>query len=374
MPDETSTTDGTPGGAWPLSRRDFLKFCSFMTGVLALPPRYAVRIATALQAASPRPTVIWLEFQDCAGDSESFLRTSHPTAVDFIFDLVSLDYHEVLMAPAGEAAELSLAQAMERAPYLLVVEGSIPTADGGVYCTIAGRTAVQSLTEVAEGAAVIVAVGTCAAFGGIPAAAPNPTGAVGVRDIVKDKPILNLSGCPVNAVNLAATLVHYLTFGELPATDDLGRPLFAYGHVIHENCPRRGHFDTGRFVKEWGDAGHRQGWCLYEMGCKGPSAHSNCPLVGWNDNTSWPIAAGHPCLACTEPGFWDSSTPFYRWMGEEILPAPGEREREGEAIGVALGVGGAAIAAGTGAAVLLRQRRRRERAAAALAARGDGGS
>ncbi len=353
-----STSTDAPGGMCLLSRREFLEFCSLMAGVLALPPRYALRIATALQGAAPRPSVIWLEFQDCAGDSESFLRTSHPTAVEFMFDLLSLDYHEVLMAPAGGAAQRSLAQAMERAPYLLVVEGSIPTADGGVYCTVAGKTAVQILTEVSRGAAAIVAVGTCAAFGGIPAAAPNPTGAVGVWNVVKDRPILNLSGCPVNAVNLAATLVHFLTFGELPATDELGRPLFAYGHVVHENCPRRAHFDVGRFVEEWGDEGHRQGWCLFKMGCKGPRAGSNCPLVGWNDNTSWPIAAGHPCLACTEPGFWDSSTPFYRWMGEELLPAPAARERESEALGVGLGIGGAVLAAGAGTAVLLRQRRR----------------
>ncbi|MGZ8596378.1 MAG: hydrogenase small subunit [Actinomycetota bacterium] len=376
MPAQASVDAHGQADAFVFPRRDFLRFCSFMTAVLALPPRYTLRIAGALRAAATaavRPSVIWLEFQDCAGDSESFLRTSHPTAVDFLFDILSLDYHELLMAPAGAAAELSLTQAMERAPYLVVVEGSIPTSDGGIYCTVAGKTAVQSLGEVAVGAAAIIAVGTCASFGGVPAAAPNPTGAVGVRDLVNDRPVLNLSGCPVNAVNLAATLVHYLTFGELPATDDLGRPLFAYGALLHDHCPRRGHFDTGRFVRAWGDEGHRQGWCLYRMGCKGPAAQSNCPLVGWNDNTSWPIAAGHPCLACTEPGFWDTSTPFYRWMGEEILPTPGEREREGEAIGIALGVGGAVLAAGAGAAVLARQRRSR-RSGSTAAAQGDGGS
>jgi len=348
-----------------LSRREFLRLCSFMTAVLALPARYGTRVAAALgeAATSGRPTVIWLEFQDCAGDTESFLRSSHPTAAEFLFDLLSLDYHEVLMAPAGEAAARSLAEAMERTPYLVVVEGSIPTADGGVYCTVGGRTAVDTLTQVAEGAAAILAVGTCAAFGGLPAAAPDPTGAVGVRDIVDGRPLVNLPGCPVNAVNLAATLVHHLTFGELPALDELGRPLFAYGSLVHDHCPRRGHFDAGRFVREWGDEGHRQGWCLYRMGCKGPAAHSNCPLVGWNDNTSWPIGAGHPCLACTEPRFWDTSAPFYRWMGEEHLPMRRAREREGEGVGVALGVGGAAVAAGVGAAALVHQRRRARRGA-----------
>lgn len=350
-----------------ISRRDFLKFCSFVTATLALPPRYVGSVARALTRPD-KPVVIWLELQDCAGDTESFLRSSHPTPAQFILDLISLDYHETIMAPAGSAAEASLHQAMERAhgKYILVVEGSIPTADGGVYCTIAGRTAVDSVTEVASGAAAVIAVGSCATWGGVVAAKPNPTGAVGVRDIVKDVPIVNLPGCPVNATNLAATIVHFVTFGELPATDDMGRPLFAYGQVVHDTCPRRAHFDAGRFVEEWGDEGHRNGWCLYKMGCKGPAAHANCALVGWNDNTSWPIGAGHPCLACTEPGTWDEMTPFYRWMGERLLPSrEREREREGLGLGVGLGVGGAAAAAATGTAVLVRQRRKAAEAAPA---------
>jgi hydrogenase small subunit len=150
----------------------------------------------------------------------------------------------------------------------------------------------------------------------------------------------------------------------------MGRPLFAYGQSVHEQCPRRGHFDAGRFVREWGDEGHRRGWCLYRMGCKGPAAHSNCPHVGWNDTTSWPVAAGHPCLACTEPGFWDASAPFYRSMGEAVLPERQERERERGGIGVALGVGGAAVAAGVGAAALAHQRRRKRREGGVAAPQG----
>jgi len=343
-----------------ISRREFLKWCSVVTAALALPPRYVERVAQALSSADRLP-VIWFEFQDCAGDTESFLRSSHPTAGEMVLEFIDLVYHETVMAPAGAAAEASLHDALERdrGRYVLVVEGSIPTAEGGVYCTIAGQTALQRLEEAVPGAVAVLAVGTCAAWGGIPAAAPNPTGAVGVRDLVKDKPIVNLPGCSVNSVNLAATIVHLLTFGELPATDDEGRPLFAYGHRIHDTCPRRAHFDGGRFVREWGDEGHRQGWCLYRMGCKGPKALHNCAIVGWNDNTSWPIAAGHPCIACTEPDFWDTSTPFYRWMGESLLPSPARPEREGVPLGVVLGIGGAAAAAGAGAAALVRQRRKR---------------
>ncbi len=343
------------------SRREFLRYCSFITAVLALPPRYASRVAHALTAAAEsRPTVIWLELQDCAGDTESFLRSSHPTPGQFVFDLIDLAYHETLMAPAGAAAETSLESAMERAAgsYFVVVEGSIPLADGGAYCTVGGRSAESLVKDVAADAAAVIAVGTCAAYGGLPAAAPNPTGAVGVSEVVTDKPVMNLPGCPVNAVNLSAALVHVLTFGELPAMDELGRPLFAYGALIHDSCPRRSHFDAGRFVKEWGDEGHRQGWCLYEMGCKGPNAYSNCPLVGWNDTTSWPIGVGHPCMACTEPAFWDESSPMYGWMGQEGLSAPTDRDRPDQALGVALGVGGAVAAAGAGAAVMAHQHRR----------------
>jgi hydrogenase small subunit len=148
-------------------------------------------------------------------------------------------------------------------------------------------------------------VGNCATFGGIPAARPNPTGAVQVNELVTDKPVLNLSGCPYNVVNLTATVVHFLTFGELPAMDSLGRPLFAYGARIHDNCERRGHFDAGEFVVAWGDEGHRKGWCLYKMGCKGPVSFHNCPAVRWNDGTNWPVKSGHGCIACSEPGFWD---------------------------------------------------------------------
>jgi hydrogenase small subunit len=138
-------------------------------------------------------------------------------------------------------------------------------------------------------------------------------------DIVKDKPVINLPGCPVNGENITATIAHFLTFGELPATDDLHRPLFAYGALIHDNCPRRAHFDRGEFVREWGDEGHKKGWCLYKMGCKGPVTHANCPLILWNDGTSWPIGSGHPCIGCTEPDFWDRG--IYRQVKpQEVAP------------------------------------------------------
>jgi hydrogenase small subunit len=291
-----------------VSRRDFLKFCGVMAGTLALPHSAHAQIVEALDSPARVP-VIWLEMQDCAGCSESFLRASRPTAAEVVLDILSVDYHETIMAPSGFMAEKSKADTIAAGGYLLVVEGSIPQKDDGIYCCIGGRTAIDILEEAASNAIAAVAVGNCAAFGGIPKASPNPTGAVAVSDLVTNIPVLNLPGCPMNVVNLTATVVHFLTFGALPEMDGLGRPLFAYGARIHDNCERRGHFDAGEFVKEWGDEGHRKGWCLYQMGCKGPMTFHNCPIVRWNDGVNWPVGSGHGCIGCSEPGFWEQS--FY---------------------------------------------------------------
>jgi len=287
-----------------VSRRDFLKFCAVMAGTLALPPSMVPRVVSALENARRTP-VIWLEFQDCAGCSESFLRASQPTAAEVVLDVLSVDYHETIMAASGYLAEETKHHTIQAGGYLLVVEGAIPQAEDGIYCCVGGRTAVDLLQEAAAGAIAVVAVGSCATFGGIPKAAPNPTGAVSVMDLVTDKPVLNLPGCPLNVVNLTATVVHFLTFGKLPEMDALHRPLFAHGARIHDNCERRGHFDAGEFVREWGDEGHRQGWCLYQMGCKGPIAFFNCPTVRWNEGTNWPVGAGHGCIGCALPDFWE---------------------------------------------------------------------
>jgi hydrogenase small subunit len=210
-----------------------------------------------------------------------------------------------------EQAKLDSMKANKGA-YVLVVTGSIPLNENGIYAMIAGRTAKETLLEAAEGAAAILAVGACAHFGSVQSAKPNPTGAVGVRDVIKNKPILTIAGCPPVPEAITATVVHFLTFGSLPKADSEGRPLFAYGARIHDQCPRRGHFDAGQFVNVFDDEGARQGWCLYNVGCKGPQTFSPCPIFQWNMKTSWPIGAGHPCIGCTEPYFWDTMTPFYQ--------------------------------------------------------------
>jgi hydrogenase small subunit len=296
-----------------ISRRDFMKFCTAMSAALALPATFAPKIAQALDEVK-RPTVVYLEFQDCAGNTEALLRANNPTVADLVLDVLSLDYHETLMAAAGHQAEEALYNAVneQKGKYIAIVEGSIPMNDDGVYCCIGGKSAIDIAREVCGNAYATIAAGTCAAYGGIPAAAPNPTGAVGVKDAVPGATVINLPGCPLNPANLTATIVHFLTFGKLPDTDDRGRPLFAYGKRIHDACERRPHFDAGQYVEQWGDYGHRKGWCLYKMGCKGPETYHNCPTQRYNMKTNWPVGAGHGCVGCSEPNFWDTMTPFYR--------------------------------------------------------------
>ena len=341
-----------------ITRREFMKFCAAMTATLALPAKYTPRIAAALNEAV-RPPLVWLEFQDCAGNTESFLRASNPTVVEIVLEILSVNYHETIMAPAGRMAEKSLLDTVEQYPgqYIAVVEGSIPTKDGGVYCTIGGRTALDIVREVCGNALATIAVGACAWDGGWPAASPNPTGAVGVQRAVPGlKNLINMPGCPMNVANLTAVIVHYLTFNELPATDVMGRPLFAYGHIIHNYCPRRGHFDAGRYVEEWGDEGHRKGWCLYKMGCKGPQTYSNCPTVQWNDGVNWPIGAGHGCVGCFSPRFWDKMTPFYERLPKAQVEGFGvEASVDAIGLGVVGGVTAAFAAHGVVSAVRARR-------------------
>ncbi|HEX8960672.1 MAG TPA: hydrogenase small subunit [Geobacteraceae bacterium] len=286
-----------------VSRRDFIKACVTVTAMMGLPFEMAARVADAAERTDNRPPVIWLHFQECTGCSESLLRSSHPTVATLILDKISLDYHETLMIGSGAQAEKALHDSMtaNRGKYLLVVEGAIPTKDMGVYCKVSGKTALESLNHAAEGAVAIIPIGTCASYGGIQSVDPNPTGAVGVRDIVKDKPIINIPGCPPNPYNFLSTVMYYLTFNKLPELDSLGRPKFAYGRRIHEHCERRPHFDAGRFARAYGDEGHSQGYCLYKLGCKGPATYANCSVQRFNDVGVWPVSAGHPCIGCTEP-------------------------------------------------------------------------
>jgi hydrogenase small subunit len=342
-----------------VSRRRFLRFCGQLmvaapAGLALTSSAHAADVARAV-ARAPRPSVIWLHFQECTGCTESLLRTSHPALADLILDLISLDYHETLMAAAGRQAEDALAAAMaaNAGKYVCVVEGAIPTRDDGLYCKIAGRPAIEMLQEVAGKAGAVIAIGSCASWGGIQSADPNPTGARGVPMLIRDKPVVTLPGCPSNPYNFLGTVLEYVAIGKLPALDELGRPLFAYGRVIHDQCPRRPHFDAGRFVQAFGDEGHRLGWCLYKMGCKGPVTHANCSVLHFGDMVdAWPIGTGHPCVGCTEPAI-AFRVPLHDTV-EIARPTPPDTyapvaAAQGHVSAIAAGVAGAAVGALVGA-------------------------
>ena len=300
-----------------VSRRGFLKFCATTASLMALPPSMVPAIAKALENAR-RPSVIWLSFQECTGCTESLTRSHAPTIEGLIFDAISLDYHHTLQAASGSAAEEAREIAMKEnfGNYLLVVDGSIPTANAG-YSTIAGVSNLEMLKEVARGAAAIIAVGTCAAYGGLPHARPNPTGAVAVSDVITGKPVVNVPGCPPIPVVITGVLAHFLTFGKLPKLDGLGRPMAFYGNNIHDRCYRRPFYERGQFAETFDDEGARKGWCLYKLGCKGPVTYNACATTKWNNGTSFPIESGHGCLGCSQPDFWDMGG-FYHALSEPM--------------------------------------------------------
>lgn len=290
-----------------VSRREFLDFTSRL--VVAAPfllpltqTGTTATIARRIERARRVP-VVWLQFQDCTGCTETLLRASRPDLATLLFDLVDLTYHETLMAAAGDQAEdlLEATIARHAGQFIAIIEGSIPQGAAGQYMTIAGHPATEWLARVTKDAAAVIAIGSCASFGGLPAVGPNPTDAVGVSALIKHPRLVNIPGCPPNPYILMGTVLQYAHDGTLPSLDLERRPRFAFDRVVHEHCPRRPHFDAGRFAKQFGDEGHRQGWCLYELGCKGPETHAGCSTRHFNDVVdAWPIGIGAPCVGCTE--------------------------------------------------------------------------
>lgn len=337
-------------------RRDFMKFAAALVASMGLPSSALGAVVNAM-TQSQRPSVIWLQFQECTGCTESLLRSEHPTLEKLILDLISLDYHETLAAAAGHQVEAARKTAMEanKGKYILVVEGAIPMKDNGIYCKIGGKTAIELTKECAADAAAVIAIGSCSSWGGMPSTAPNPTGASSLATVL-GKPVVTIPGCPPNPYNFLSTVVHFLTFGKVPDLDAKGRPLFAYGRLIHENCERRAHFDAGRFAKQFGDDGHRQGWCLYKLGCKGPETYANCPQILFNDcgGGAWPVGTGHPCIGCTEEGIGFTKPIHSLAVLKTVTPPtqfarPAEEQGQGATIvtaGAAAVLGGLAIGAG----------------------------
>jgi hydrogenase small subunit len=294
-----------------ITRRSFMKYCTLTASALGLGPAFVPQIAHAMETR-PRTPVIWLNGLECTCCSESFIRGAHPLVRDVVLSMISLDYQHVLMAAAGEAAERALEESMEQhyGNFILAVEGNPPLNEDGMFCISAGKPFVEKLRHVAAGAKAVISWGACASYGCVQAAHPNPTQATPVHEVITDRPIIKVPGCPPIAEVMTGVITYMLTFDRLPELDRQGRPAMFYGQRIHDKCYRRPHFDAGQFIEAWDDDNARRGYCLYKMGCKGPTTYNACSTIGWNEGTSFPIQSGHGCIGCSEDGFWDAGS-FY---------------------------------------------------------------
>jgi hydrogenase small subunit len=338
-----------------ISRRSFNKFCALTAASLGLGPGFAPQIAHAMETKRRTP-VIWLNGLECTCCSESFIRSSHPLVSDVVLSMLSLDYSEVLMAAAGHQAEAALQETLRdnAGEYILAVEGNPPLNEDGMFCIVGGRPFIEQLKEMASGAKAVVAWGSCASNGCVQAAKPNPTRATPIHKVIHDKPIIKIPGCPPIAEVMTGVLTYMLTFDQIPPLDRLGRPKMFYGQRIHDKCYRRPHFDAGQFVETWDDENARKGYCLYKMGCRGPTTYNACSTVGWNDGVSFPIQSGHGCIGCSEENFWDNG-PFYSRLAQINTPLGVEADADSIGLG-ATAVVGATIAAHAAASALHRAR------------------
>ncbi len=301
------------------SRRDFMKFTTYIAAYMGLESSLVAQVAKSLETTFRLP-VIWEHFQECTCCSESFIRSDHPIVADIILDKISLDYTLTLMAASGHQAEAAKHATMEKynGEYILCVEGSVPMGADGNYCCIGGRSAKDILIEAAAGAKAIIAWGSCASNGCVQAAKPNPTDATPIHKIIKNKPIIRVPGCPPIGEVMAGIIVHVVAFGRLPELDRLGRPKAFYSKRVHDSCYRRPYYDAGLFAETFDDQNAKDGYCLYKVGCKGPMTYNSCGTIKWNNGVSYPIQSGHGCIGCSEEEFWDNG-PFY----ERLTNLPG---------------------------------------------------
>jgi len=341
-----------------ITRRSFLKFCSLTATSLGLGSAYVPRIANAMET-KPRTPVIWLHGLECTCCSESFIRSAHPLAKDVVLSMISLDYDDTLMAAAGHQAEAILEEIKKKykGNYILAVEGNPPLNEGGMYCIQGGKPFVDKLKYMAADAKAVIAWGACASWGCVQAAKPNPTQAVPIHKIITDKPIIKVPGCPPIAEVMTGVVTYMLTFDRIPELDRQGRPKMFYGQRIHDKCYRRAHFDAGQFVEQWDDEGARKGYCLYKMGCKGPTTYNACSTIRWNDGVSFPIQSGHGCIGCSEEGFWDKGGFYQRVTDIKQFGIESNADKIG---GTAAAVAGAAVAAHVAVTALSRARSNKE--------------
>lgn len=296
-----------------LNRRRFLELLGCTATAAAIPTAFgyggiALPIQEALAAVikTSNQQVVWIQGQACTGCSISTLNTVYPDIVEILTESMSLIYHPAIMGGTGDVSIGILNRVIKekKGEIILIVEGAIPTGEGAEYCTFGLKdgksvTSEQWLRELGAAAKAVLAVGTCASFGGIPAANPKATNATPVSKILPEATLINIPGCPIHPDWLIGTLTHVLLYG-LPELDDEKRPTMFYCKLVHEQCERRANFEDGEFAENIGDDG-----CLFELGCKGVEAHCDGCIRGWNNHSSWCIRTGSPCIGCTEPDFPD---------------------------------------------------------------------
>jgi len=339
-----------------INRRQFLNTCSMIAASLGLSQVPFVGSKTFAQTKEttnsmtklvektlkikPKVPVIWLEMQSCTGCSEALTRSHSPSLKELVLNNITIEYHETLSAAAGHQIEANKEAAMKKynGKYILVLEGSVPLADDGIYSVVGGRTSLDILKEAAAGAAAIISTGNCASFGGIPNAKPNPTNAQGVWKVITDNPVLNIPGCPAIPEVFTGVLANFLIFGSLPELDDLNRPKTFYGTTIHDRCLRRPFYEAGKFALSFDDEGAKKGYCLYKLGCKGPTTYNSCATIKWDSGLSFPIQSGHPCLGCSQPNFWDGGG-FYQGQSTPLSKPQITALGTAAAVGAAVGVG-----------------------------------
>lgn len=275
-----------------------------------------------------KPTnLVWLSLSECTGCTESFLRNEIPGIDSLLLEYINLDYHEVLMSAAGFQARENLKN-LKKGEYFLIVEGSV-CAQQEYFATFGAEASsgAEELLHLSRDAFMVLCVGTCSSFGGVQAANPNPTNTESIDKLIQ-REVVNIPGCPPSDINIIYTLMYAIIFEEAPSLDALNRPLWAYGKTVHDTCERKAKFESGDFVQTFGDEKMTQGYCLYKVGCKGPYAYNNCPKVKFNSKTSWPIQAGHGCIACSEPNFWDDFGVFETPMTKQNKSFAKEEKKE----------------------------------------------
>lgn len=337
-----------------VTRRDFVKFCGSVAAMLGLSEAMVPQIAAAVEnaASSGLYPAVWVNGGACTGCTESMAQATNPDVAAVVLDILSLNYMETVMMAMGEDADKALFDTVEKneGKAIMIYEGSVMKGWDGNALRVAGEPSLKVLDELAPKVAAIIAVGSCAVDGGWVKANPNPANATGVEMYLAEKniktPVINLPTCPVNPEWIVAMVVDVLLLGKMPELDAQNRPSLIFGQTIHDNCPRRGHFENGEFVYQFGSEEEAKGYCLYPVGCKGPQTYTNCPIVRWNNQTSWCVESGSPCIGCGDYNWVDQNAPFLGRMRKVGIGA-GSQEG-GFNPGVLGAIAGGAVVAGIG--------------------------